>query len=102
MAGAIARVGDMTSGHGPYPPNFLGGSGHSTTVTVEGKPAALLGGGTVLPCMAPNNPDRNGIIQEGSPTVTADGKAVARIGDSLTCGCMIVGGGNTVGGGANG
>ena len=45
---------------------------------------------------------KDGKIQEGSPTVTADGKAVARIGDSLTCGCIIVGGGNTVGGGANG
>ena len=102
MAGAIARVGDMTSGHGPYPPNFLGGPGHSTTVTVEGKAAALVGGGTITQCVAPNNEPKDGKIQEGSPTVTADGKAVARIGDSLTCGCIIVGGGNTVGGGANG
>ena len=38
---------------------------------------------------------------EGSPTATANGKAIARIGDSLSCGCIILGGGNTVGAGSN-
>jgi uncharacterized Zn-binding protein involved in type VI secretion len=35
-------------------------------------------------------------------TINGDLQPVARIGDTLDCGCMIMGGGNTVGGGANG
>ena len=101
MAGAFARVGDQTSGHGPYPPNTLGVPG-SSDVLIEGVPAALVGDGTAAPCVAPNSPVLNGTITAASPTVTADGKAIARIGDMLSCGCMITGGGNTVGGGANG
>tara|TARA_R100000234_G_C4985343_1_gene172960 strand:- start:646 stop:951 length:306 start_codon:yes stop_codon:yes gene_type:complete len=101
MAGSFARVGDQTTGHGPYPPNTLGGPG-SPTVFIEGVAAALVGDGTATPCVAPNSPTLNGVIIQGSPTVQATGKAIARIGDMLSCGCMIVGGGNTVGGGANG
>ena len=35
-------------------------------------------------------------------TINGDLQPVARIGDTLECGCMIMGGGNTVGAGANG
>jgi len=35
-------------------------------------------------------------------TINGDLQPVARIGDTLSCGCTIMGGGNTVGGGANG
>ena len=59
MAGAFARVGDQTSGHGPYPPNTLGGPG-SSDVLIEGVPAALVGDGTVTPCIAPNSKDLDG------------------------------------------
>ena len=100
MAGSMARVGDQTSGHGPYPPNVLGGPG-APSVMLNGAPAAVVGDGTVLPCMAPNNPPLTGVIQDGSPTATAEGKKIARIGDMLTCGCMITGGGQTVGAGSN-
>ena len=101
MAGAIARVGDRTSGHGAYPPNVLAGPG-SPNVFIEGKPVALQGDGTVITCNAPYHSPLTGIVNSGSPTITANGKPVARIGDTLTCTCMIVGGGNTVGSGANG
>ena len=100
MAGAFARVGDQTSGHGPYPPNKLAGPG-SADVTIEGVGAALVGDGTVTPCVAPNSPTLDGKITQGSPTATANGKAIARIGDPLSCGCIIMGGGNTVGAGSN-
>jgi len=99
MAGSMARVGDQTSGHGPYPPNVLAGPGAST-VMLEGKPAALVGDGTVSPCIAPNSPVLTGTIIQGSPTATAMGKPIARIGDMLSCGCMITGGGGTVGAGS--
>ena len=100
MAGAFARVGDQTSGHGAYPPNVLGGPG-SPDVLIEGVPAALVGDGTVSPCVAPNHSPKTGVIQDGSPTATANGKKIARIGDPLSCGCIILGGGNTVGAGSN-
>ena len=99
MAGSFARVGDQTTGHGPYPPNVLGPPG-SPTVMIEGKPAAIVGGGTVSPCVAPNSPVLTGVITQGSPTAQAGGVAIARIGDMLSCGCMIVGGGATTGAGA--
>ena len=46
-------------------------------------------------------------VNSGSPTmkvmtINGDLQPVARIGDTLECGCMIMGGGNTVGGGVNG
>ena len=162
MAGSMARVGDQTSGHGPYPPNVLGGPG-APSVMLNGVAAAVVGDGTVAPCVAPNSPVLNGVIQDGSPTgtaegkkiateeleeqtpdptqygpdkvakamkiavksdgtvapcvapnspvlngtitqgsptATAEGKKIARIGDMLSCGCMIVGGGSTVGAGS--
>ena len=100
MAGAFARVGDQTSGHGPYPPNTLGGPG-SSDVIIEGVPAA----GSEMcirdRCVAPNSTTLDGVIMDGSPTATANGKKIARIGDPLSCGCIILGGGNTVGAGSN-
>ena len=59
--------------------------------------------GSPSPSSAPVNPK----VNSGSPTmkvmtINGDLQPVARIGDTLDCGCMIMGGGNTVGGGANG
>ena len=53
MAGSMARVGDQTSGHGPYPPNVLGGPG-APSVMLNGAAAAVVGDGTVARCVAPN------------------------------------------------
>ena len=99
MAGSMARVGDQTSGHGPYPPNVLGGPG-APSVMLNGVAAAVVGDGTVSPCVAPNSPVLTGTILAGSPTAKAEGKAIARIGDMLSCGCMITGGGASVGAGS--
>ena len=60
--------------------------------------------GSPSPSPAPTPPPK---IVSGSPTVkvmtvNGDLQPVARIGDTLSCGCTIMGGGNTVGGGANG
>ena len=105
----MAREGDMTTGHGSYPPAvFLPGSSLCQKATIEGKPML-----TVDVIVAshgsptPSTPITNGKIIQGSPTCKVkcdDGvfRAVARIGDSLSCGCKIVGGAKTVGGGAGG
>ena len=109
MAGSMAREGDMTTGHGSYPPAvFLPGSSLCQKAQIEGKPML-----TVDVIVAshgsptPSTPITNGKIIQGSPTCKVkcdDGvfRAVARIGDSLSCGCKIVGGAKTVGGGAGG
>ena len=117
MAGSYAREGDQTTGHGSYPPAiFMPGSSLCQKATIEGKPMltvdAYCGPHTspspspTLGGHSPPNP-LGGKIITGSPTceVTCDDgvkRKVARIGDSLDCGCKIVGGAKTVGGGAGG
>ena len=117
MAGSYAREGDMTTGHGSYPPAvFETGSSLCQKAQIEGKhmltvdvfcgPHQSPSGGSPTLGGAPFNPLGGKIIQ-GSPTceVTCDDgvkRKVARIGDSLDCGCKIVGGAKTVGGGAGG
>jgi len=109
MAGSYAREGDMTTGHGSFIPSiFLPGSSLCQKATIEGKP--ILTVDVIVASHAsptPSPPITDGKIIEGSPTcqVTCDDgvkRAVARIGDSLSCGCKIVGGAKTVGGGAGG
>jgi len=108
----------MTTGHGSYPPAvFQPGSSLCQKATIEGKPMLTVdaytgphqspsGGSPTLGGHSPPNPLGGKIIQ-GSPTCKVkcdDGvfRFVARIGDSLDCGCKIVGGAKTVGGGAGG
>ena len=109
MAGSYAREGDMTTGHGSFVPSiFQPGSSLCQNATIEGKPML-----TVDVIVAshgsptPSTPITDGKIIQGSPTCKVkcdDGvfRAVARIGDALSCGCKIVGGAKTVGGGAGG
>ena len=109
MAGSYAREGDMTTGHGSFVPSiFLPGSSLCPNATIEGKPILT------VDCIVadhgsptPSDPIQKAKIIQGSPTCKVkciDGvfRAVARIGDSLSCGCKIVGGAKTVGGGAGG
>ena len=108
MAGSMAREGDQTTGHGSFAPSiFLPGSSLCQLAQIEGKPMLTVD----AQCAAHGSPSPSspviGTIIEGSPTsyVTCDDgvkRKVARIGDALDCGCKIVGGAMTVGGGANG
>ena len=115
MAGSYAREGDMTTGHGSYPPAiFEVGSSLCQKATIEGKPILTVDvycGAHTSPTPSPtlggkDNPLGGKRIQ-GSPTYKVlcdDGiyRFVARIGYSLDCGCKIVGGAKTVGGGTGG
>ena len=117
MAGSYAREGDMTTGHGSYPPAiFETGCSLCQLATIEGKPILTVdvfcgrhtspSNGSPTLGGHPFNPLGGKIIQ-GSPTCKVkcdDGvfRFVARIGDSLDCGCKIVGGAKTVGGGTGG
>ena len=117
MAGSMAREGEQTTGHGSFAPSiFLPGSSLCPLAQIEGKPILTVdvfcgphtspSNGSPTLGGAPFNPLGGKIIQ-GSPTCEVkctDGvyRFVARIGDSLDCGCKIVGGAKTVGGGTGG
>ena len=114
MAGAIAREGDMLSGHGSFPPHpFPVGGSIAKDAFVEGVKMLCVGSidtahpGSPSPTPTPPGSKQPPEIVSGSPTmkvmtINGDLQPVARIGDELSCGCMIMGGGNTVGAGANG
>ena len=108
MAGSYAREGDQTTGHGSFAPSiFLPGSSLCQLAQIEGKPMLTIDA-KCAPHGSPSpSPPVIGTIIQGSPTSLVkcdDGvfRKVARIGDSLDCGCKIVGGAKTVGGGAGG
>ena len=107
MAGSYAREGDMTTGHGSYPPAvFETGSSLCQKAQIEGKPMLTVDAKCASHGSPSPSPAIIGTIIEGSPTSLVkcdDGvfRKVARIGDSLDCGCKIVGGAKTVGAGAN-
>ena len=108
MAGSYAREGDMTTGHGSYAPSiFQPGSSLCQKATIEGKPMLTIDAKCEPHGSSSPSPAIVGTIIQGSPTCKVkcdDGvyRFVARIGDSLDCGCKIVGGAKTVGGGAGG
>ena len=115
MAGSYAREGDQTTGHGSYPPSFFEPlSSLCQKATIEGKPILTVdvycgphASPTPSPTLGGKNNPLGGKIIQGSPTCKVkcdDGvyRFVARIGDSLDCGCKIVGGAKTVGGGTGG
>ena len=110
MAGSFAREGDMLSGHGSFPPHpFPVGQSLAKATYIEGIKVLCVDSinNAHSPSPSPGTiPTGGSVITEGSPTakvLCTDGqmRAVARIGDSLSCGCKIMGGGNTVGAGSN-
>ena len=108
MAGSYAREGDMTTGHGSFAPSeFAVGSSLCQQATIEGKPILTVDAKCNPHGSSSPSPAIIGTIIQGSPTCKVlcdDGvyRFVARIGDSLDCGCKIVGGAKTVGGGTGG
>ena len=81
---AQCRLGDMSTGHGCFPPTAVDGAVAGKT-TVEGDPAAMVG--STHPDHSCGNTVHAGrSISSGSGKTTIEGKAAARIGDSISCG----------------
>jgi uncharacterized Zn-binding protein involved in type VI secretion len=81
---AQCRLGDMSTGHGCFPPTAING-GVAGKTTVEGDPAAMVG--STHPDHSCGNSVHSGRkINSGSGKTTIEGKAAARIGDSINCG----------------
>lgn len=88
----VARAGDMTTGHGAFPPrSILDGV---STVLVEGKPCAV--SGSTVPQHTDGQTTHGGSVIMGSGTVMASGKPVARAGDLVSCGETIMTSSGTV------
>ena len=87
-----ARLGDLASNHGPWPPTpIIGGSGD---VLINGRPAARQGDPALLHAI-PNNPPHGRSIAEGSSSVLINGKPAARVSDAISCGGDVaIGSGN--------
>ena len=86
MGKSAARLGDIGSGHGGYPPTpITAGSGN---VTINGRPAARMGDSLLLHAK-PKSPPHGRSIGEGSPCVSINGRPAARVGDKVSCGGKV-------------
>lgn len=87
MAKAAARLRDMCTGHGSYPPrpNCQG----SPDVFYNGLPAHRKTDAWIVHC---HHSCHTGILASGSPTVFTNGLAQGRVGDSVNCGSRVANG----------
>lgn len=84
MAKGAARLRDMCTGHGPYPPrpNCQG----SPDVFINSLPAHRKTDSWLIHCHISCH---TGMLATGSPTVFTNGLAQGRIGDSVNCGSRV-------------
>ena len=83
---AAARIADIGSGHGCFPPTpIIGGAGD---VSINGRPAARKGD-SLVPHGCGNCPPHGRSISGGSSTVSINGKPAARVSDGIGCGGTI-------------
>jgi uncharacterized Zn-binding protein involved in type VI secretion len=94
----VTRIGDKSTGHGPWPPRAsTGGSGDVRVNNI----GVVREGDTWAPHAAgPNAPHKGevGNTTAGSGTVFANGKALARIGDPVEADTIAAGSPNVFAG----
>lgn len=90
---AIARLGDLDTGHGCWPPRpAIAGSAN---VFVNGRPVVRNGDAfDVHTC--PENGSHSGVVSGGSSKVLVNGRPIGRIGDAVSCGSVIAQGSSDV------
>lgn len=81
---AQCRLGDMSTGHGCFPPTAINGAVASKT-SIEGAMAAMVDS-THPPHSCGNAVHSGRKISGGSGKTTIEGRAAARIGDPINCG----------------
>ncbi|SER20979.1 Zn-binding Pro-Ala-Ala-Arg (PAAR) domain-containing protein, incolved in TypeVI secretion [Amphritea atlantica] len=88
-----ARLGDIGSGHGCFPPTpIVSGSGD---VIIDGIPAARVGD-PLAPHGCSKCPPHGRAIAAGSSSVMINGRPAARVGDSISCGGSVAAGSGSV------
>jgi uncharacterized Zn-binding protein involved in type VI secretion len=93
MGKPAARVGDMHSGHGCFPPtNAVVGS---PNVKINGRQAMMVGGMYQTHC-CPKKGCHPPIQSSGSGTVRINGRPASRLGDMTGCGAATISGSSNV------
>ena len=87
MSKPAARLTDMGSGHGSYPPTPIMSA--SPNVLINGRAAARMGD-ALVPHTKPKRSPHPRSIAAGSATVTINGQPAARVGDPIDCGGVIM------------
>lgn len=97
---AIALEGQVSTGHGCFPPTACVGP-YSTTVKINGKGIQLKGISKYAShtCGKQTHPTDARVVIEGSDTIFIQGIAVVRIGDMIACGDSVAKGSSDVFGG---
>lgn len=94
MTGAV-RKGDMSSGHGPWPPQPA--TGGSSDVTINSIPVVRVGDAWAPHTETVKPYETHGSVSStGSPDVTVNGLPMCRQGDKIACGSIMVGGSSDV------
>jgi len=91
---AVARKGDVGTGHGCWPPrsNDQG----SSNVFVNGIPIHRQSDHWASHTCPPIPETHDSVLASGSSTVFANGKQVGRIGDPVACGSAVAQGSSNV------
>jgi uncharacterized Zn-binding protein involved in type VI secretion len=91
---AVARIGDLCSGHGCYPPRIaIAGSGN---VFIDGRAAHRCGDGWITHGSGSDCPEHDGILSGCSGSVNVNGSGLGRTGDAISCGSTVAAGSSTV------
>lgn len=91
MTAAVTRLGDMSTGHGGFPPrpNLEA----SPNVFANMMPVHRQGDKWAVHC---TKHCHTGVLTSGSSTVYVNGKQVGRVGDPISCGDQVASGSNNV------
>jgi uncharacterized Zn-binding protein involved in type VI secretion len=86
---AASRLGDLSTGHGCFPPTAITTDVCSKT-TIEGPKAAHVGSKHATHACPPVvHPTSARPITSGAPKTTIEGSPAARIGDPIGCGDAV-------------
>jgi len=81
---AVTRLGDLTTGHVPFPPTPSIAA--SADVFVNGLGVVRVGDAYQSHC---SGSCHVGVLQTGSPTVFVNGLPIGRVGDPVSCGDFV-------------
>lgn len=87
MAALAARLYDICTGHGCYPPRPCISA--SSNVLINGRGAMRVGDRFSSHC-CPKRGCHTGNLSSGGTTVLINNKAVGRIGDPVSCGSSVM------------
>jgi len=90
---AITRLGDMSTGHGSWPPRPS--TAASSDVFVNGIAVHRVGDSWAVHCNTKPS-CHAGTLASGSGGVFVNGQPVGRIGDSISCGDVVAAGSGDV------